>query len=588
MKSDAMASSFFTRIQVQAGRMDRALGKDQSFLAQGFGSAKNGTNEDDNGFKAVYSRVAKMNAQALQSSDASLSSKSTPKAHFDEMEAMQDHHSHANAQPPEVSSKVAASSDDSAATPVDPTDPNVLAAQALQLPAELQAILANNSAGDQAAVDPASSEASAIISQALQVLSDALHITVDPDLKQLSISKVSKDTVQQLSEILFALKKIGGLLDEAVANNQKLDTGTAIIDVPEAQQLSTLVHTQMFRIELGVSMLGIADQVSGEVAQKLAIPFSGNIPQAVDPAQMSMPQASKMFEGLLADSTKDLAALAEKIRELCAKNLQGQNTQPAMNFAVRAAATATQSTVATNSGVSPFDAQTMRKILKIDGKQLTAGENAEAAARSEKLDLPAGAVKELAKNLTIDAVKSAGELLPVGDATAKAAAVELATVFEAKPANSSSRVLDESVMKQITEKMNSAVVRSGVTELRIQMRPESLGEVKLRIRIEGDVVFARIQVENPQVKQIVESNMQQLKDSLAQQNLQTGSLEVHVGNDGGRGSDDGEVRGESSAESRMTVEAVGANGSADSDALSMALGAETGRRFGENTIEYFA
>ena len=40
---------------------------------------------------------------------------------------------------------------------------------------------------------------------------------------------------------------------------------------------------------------------------------------------------------------------------------------------------------------------------------------------------------------------------------------------------------------------------------------------------------ARIQVENQQVKQIVESNLQLLKDALAEQNLQAGSFEVNVG-----------------------------------------------------------
>ena len=572
MKSDAMASSYFSRLKIDAGRMDRAMGKDQSFSAPGFGSAQGRTGEADEGFHAVYAKIATTNAQAFHITNASTHAKSAGrKVDLDQKEDVHDHRLHENAQLPEATPKPPSAGDQ--------TDPDVLAAQASQLPAELQAILADNSAGGDQDSDPAAAEASTVISQALQALSEGLHLTIDPDLKQLSLSKPSKDTVQQLSEILCALKKVAGLLDGAVAQNQQLDTGSGVIDVAESQKLSELVHTQMFRIEIGVSMLGVADQVSGEVAQKLALPFSGDIPQASDPSQMSNPQAKKIFDGVLGESSKDLSQLVEKIKDLCA-----ENSQPAANVTAQTVAQAAQGT-ATNGGVSPFDAQTMRQMLNIDGKQLTAGENAEAAAQDGKVALPVAVAREVAKNLTADAVKSAEELVTIGDATAKAAGEQTVVGAEAKTATTASRALDESVMKQLAEKIQT-VTRAGVTELRIQMRPESLGEVKLRIRIEGDVVFTKIQVESEQVKNIIESNLQQLKDSLSLQHLQAGSLEVSVGNGDGNGHD-GQMHEGSAADGRMTAEAVGASGSAD-EALSPSLGSETGRRFGENTVEYFA
>jgi len=150
------------------------------------------------------------------------------------------------------------------------------------------------------------------------------------------------------------------------------------------------------------------------------------------------------------------------------------------------------------------------------------------------------------------------------------------------------------VIRQISEKLNNAV-RSGANEIRMVLRPESLGEMRMSIRVQGDVVFARMQVENKQVKSIVESNLQSLKDSLLKQNLEFGAIDVEVGanTDGDKSPRQMWEEMADRVESRSGFrENNGVSSSGTSDGgenfVSTPLGSDTGRRFGENTFEYFA
>ena len=67
-----------------------------------------------------------------------------------------------------------------------------------------------------------------------------------------------------------------------------------------------------------------------------------------------------------------------------------------------------------------------------------------------------------------------------------------------------------------------------VHEMQIELQPEWLGEMKIRIEVEQRGVVARFAVESHQVKAAIESGFSALSDQLQEQGLQLAELEVEV------------------------------------------------------------
>lgn len=84
------------------------------------------------------------------------------------------------------------------------------------------------------------------------------------------------------------------------------------------------------------------------------------------------------------------------------------------------------------------------------------------------------------------------------------------------------------VIRQVIEKAGT-ILSENKTEMVMQLKPESLGKISLRVIHERGEIIARFVAENDQVKSILESNMQLLKDSLQRSGVSVQSLSVSVG-----------------------------------------------------------
>lgn len=87
------------------------------------------------------------------------------------------------------------------------------------------------------------------------------------------------------------------------------------------------------------------------------------------------------------------------------------------------------------------------------------------------------------------------------------------------------------VISQIMEKMKTTV-KQDMSEVKILLRPEHLGEVSLKIATQNGIVTAQFTAENQKVKEIIESNFNQLKDMLLEKGIDVGNLEVDVSDKG--------------------------------------------------------
>lgn len=67
-----------------------------------------------------------------------------------------------------------------------------------------------------------------------------------------------------------------------------------------------------------------------------------------------------------------------------------------------------------------------------------------------------------------------------------------------------------------------------LTQMEIQLNPENLGNVLINVSTKAGVVSATIQVQNETVKQVMENQMVQLKDSMNQQGIKVEAVEVTI------------------------------------------------------------
>jgi flagellar hook-length control protein FliK len=90
------------------------------------------------------------------------------------------------------------------------------------------------------------------------------------------------------------------------------------------------------------------------------------------------------------------------------------------------------------------------------------------------------------------------------------------------------------VFRQIVQKAQ-IMVGSGLAEMKLELKPENLGKLHLKLEMQGGVLTAKFMAESQQVRELIESNLSQLRQSLADQGLSFGKIEVSVGSGGGEG-----------------------------------------------------
>ncbi|MDO5577410.1 MAG: hypothetical protein Q4F84_10045, partial [Fibrobacter sp.] len=142
-------------------------------------------------------------------------------------------------------------------------------------------------------------QASETIKEALVNISQELQFHIDKGIDQLNFTdEIPEDSVNYLAEILALLKDIIGCLDSASVNNESIEIGNKVITPEMNGEVSSNIRENMFMIEMGLNTLGISSDVAQKLSELTDNSFAGNIPQALNPSELSMPhnQAQKLFD----------------------------------------------------------------------------------------------------------------------------------------------------------------------------------------------------------------------------------------------------------------------------------------------------
>jgi flagellar hook-length control protein FliK len=139
-------------------------------------------------------------------------------------------------------------------------------------------------------------------------------------------------------------------------------------------------------------------------------------------------------------------------------------------------------------------------------------------------------------------------------------------------------------MSQIVQKA-VLLVNNDQQEVHIELKPEFLGHIRMQIVTENQQVTIRIAAELPFVKEMLESNLNQLKAELQAQGLQIDALEVSVANDSYADGNANQKPAQSAKHMELSDAAAAVDGSQDKPRLSPN---DNGGANGETAIDYFA
>ena len=90
----------------------------------------------------------------------------------------------------------------------------------------------------------------------------------------------------------------------------------------------------------------------------------------------------------------------------------------------------------------------------------------------------------------------------------------------------------EYILKQIAEGAKLSLTDKSKGEMVIDLKPPNLGKISMQVLVDKNAVTAKITTQNTDIKDIIEANINQLKDSLSQQGIRVDSLMVSVDNGG--------------------------------------------------------
>jgi flagellar protein FlbC len=168
-----------------------------------------------------------------------------------------------------------------------------------------------------------------------------------------------------------------------------------------------------------------------------------------------------------------------------------------------------------------------RDAAKAEGQAEEAG-----AVKAAEAKAPSGdAGRENIRELTLDAGNPAWDRSKGADDAAAPA-----------PARADFRAM---LAERLQDAWNGDIVQSARIILRdgdsgtirLRLRPESLGSVKIELNLSDNSISGRIVVESDEAKSAFERNMSELADAFKRGGFESASLEVAVGSGSGSGSD---------------------------------------------------
>jgi len=353
--------------------------------------------------------------------------------------------------------------------------------------------------------DPVKKENLNMLLQFLQDLMSSLNVTPintdNPDSVEATVS-ISETQLNQLQDVLGRLATLKNLVEE-LPNTELANEFTDIMKVlgELTDRTGNLEHDLTATVEkIAPELTELADQLKAQCSELIQ--------------KLQKYIASTDENEISADE-----ALIDKAGELPAEDeaLQGKET---VSTEVEAEPVQEELPGSTITGKTELDNRNEAKA----GQRKERHDNSNMKNEAEVSD---GTAPDLNQQVNF------GDLgrndLQQGQGVADANRHPVSEALGKMQLPLTEKLMSQSVTNQVMMKVK-LMAGENKQEMEMHLEPDTLGKLSLKIIHEKGEILAKITAESEQVKQILETNMQMLKDSLEKNGYFVQSLSVSVGN----------------------------------------------------------
>ncbi len=349
-----------------------------------------------------------------------------------------------------------------------------------------------------------------------------------------SVKEQDKTALKETSKEEAAVKEIKESEKPSVEEESKEEAVT-----PEASVL--LLAEEIMKLlqqleEINPELKALVEQIQGEMAQTDlkdgAASLNGllqELNQLLQTAELSKDQVhtaellNQLQQNLAGMGDNEAQALAKEVKKLIANGEEANSK-------------------VLDQGVIPVQSQDLANGQKVATVEEGAGSTFSDQSAAEEAPLmeepTAVASPETDANPEESAVKGVKEEALELKATDNSNPGNAQVVVEGAKADvqfngieSNNQQVDvREIMEQIVNRAEISL-KEGKSEVKLQLMPENLGSVYIKISMEKGAMTAKVYAENIQVKELIDNNLNQLRINLGEKGINVSSLEVSVGQD---------------------------------------------------------
>lgn len=165
------------------------------------------------------------------------------------------------------------------------------------------------------------------------------------------------------------------------------------------------------------------------------------------------------------------------------------------------------------------------EMLKVTSQEETAGEQTGEEGQNNSEENPKSSAQELAAKTEITAKKEHPQAQVSFQTTTQT--VNNGQTLEVVQTVTQTQIDVESILRQVSQ-MTRISVTQAMSSIEMQLNPENLGKVYLQVISKEGAITAQLAAQNEAVKEVLESQIAALKESMNQQGMKVEAIEVTV------------------------------------------------------------